>query len=466
MILYQIVWLTFWGCSFNSDTEANELYVSASLSMNLAMNEAEDYTKSFESYDRALVDIEQILSDYKSSKVATSLSSGLIKVSGYSLNEFRSVQIPLETLANAEHSPSVAALVIKQIDGLTPPPFLINSSTDEIDLSMSRRMVEMMHSDFYEPQEAGKAKKRKEVSIKIDSSFTGDIINAVESDISIESGNYQRALRFIQLIEDDKYRVQELVNLGRAYVDAGLLSDASQMLSQAYESAQLIEDDKYRVQELVNLGRAYVDAGLLSDASQMLSQAYESAQLIEDDRNRAKSLVSIADVHIKAGNQNESIMVTRNALETTRSITKTGPRSSTFVEIVRAFAEAGDFALALQVSELIQNETHLNIAFAEIAAVYTNAHLFIEGNKTIDNITTGMIKDAALAGIAGNYAEAGKLKEALTAVLGIEDNYIKAIAMSAIGSEVNKASLVLSKEDLTIAQEVIHKVFPIETFWE
>jgi len=425
MILYQIVWLTFWGCSFNSDTEANELYVSASLSMNLAMNEAEDYTKSFESYDRALVDIEQILSDYKSSKVATSLSSGLIKVSGYSLNEFRSVQIPLETLANAEHSPSVAALVIKQIDGLTPPPFLINSSTDEIDLSMSRRMVEM-HSDFYEPQEAGKAKKRKEVSIKIDSSFTGDIINAVESDISIESGNYQRALRFIQLIEDDKYRVQELVNLGRAYVDAGLLSDASQMLS----------------------------------------QAYESAQLIEDDRNRAKSLVSIADVHIKAGNQNESIMVTRNALETTRSITKTGPRSSTFVEIVRAFAEAGDFALALQVSELIQNETHLNIAFAEIAAVYTNAHLFIEGNKTIDNITTGMIKDAALAGIAGNYAEAGKLKEALTAVLGIEDNYIKAIAMSAIGSEVNKASLVLSKEDLTIAQEVIHKVFPIETFWE
>jgi len=426
MILYQIVWLTFWGCSFNSDTEANELYVSASLSMNLAMNEAEDYTKSFESYDRALVDIEQILSDYKSSKVATSLSSGLIKVSGYSLNEFRSVQIPLETLANAEHSPSVAALVIKQIDGLTPPPFLINSSTDEIDLSMSRRMVEMMHSDFYEPQEAGKAKKRKEVSIKIDSSFTGDIINAVESDISIESGNYQRALRFIQLIEDDKYRVQELVNLGRAYVDAGLLSDASQMLS----------------------------------------QAYESAQLIEDDRNRAKSLVSIADVHIKAGNQNESIMVTRNALETTRSITKTGPRSSTFVEIVRAFAEAGDFALALQVSELIQNETHLNIAFAEIAAVYTNAHLFIEGNKTIDNITTGMIKDAALAGIAGNYAEAGKLKEALTAVLGIEDNYIKAIAMSAIGSEVNKASLVLSKEDLTIAQEVIHKVFPIETFWE
>jgi len=77
-----------------------------------------------------------------------------------------------------------------------------------------------------------------------------------------------------------------------------------------------------------------------------------------------------------------------------------------------------------------------------------------------------MIKDAALAGIAGNYAEAGKLKEALTAVLGIEDNYIKAIAMSAIGSEVNKASLVLSKEDLTIAQEVIHKVFPIETFWE
>jgi len=440
-LLFQIIWLTFWGCSFNSDAEANDLYVSASLSMKAAISETGSYTKSFELYSRALVDIEQILSEYKSSKVATSLSSGLITVSGYSLNDFQGLSIPLKTLASAKPDPlSSAVLVANAIGG---EDSLFQSS---IHVIFGKNKYSIPHLHY--------ARELKSANVK-GINFQLRILFWATGEYEISSSKDTIATK----IQIDSIARNIQIDLIVAEV-AGNGLDSS--LAKAFLNAPRIKDPWKRYWTYCDIA----NSSELNQSLLALSKALESAQLISNAGMRARAIVNIANMYYEHGKAKISLQLLTLASKTAQLIQSAHNRAHVLVDISEELAKTGNFSNAYSVANTIEGAIYEDIALTKIAGVYTKNKQYTLSLDAADRINDITYKNVALAEIAESYIKDKEFTHALEITESLDDLFLKAAMLFIIADRYEDLGLHPSIEDTEILYSIIHTVSPLRVFWE
>ena len=441
LLLFQIVLLTFWGCSFNSDAEANELYVRASLSMNAAKSEIEDYTKSFELYNNALTVISLVLSEYKSSRVATSLSSGLITISGYSLSEFQGLHNPLKTLASREPDPlSSAILVANALDG---EDSLFQSS---IHVIFGENKYSIPHLHYARELKSANVKG---ISFQLRILFwaTGEYENILGTDTI--------ATRILT----DSIATDILVDLIVAEIAGGGLDSS---LAKAFLNAPHIKDPWKRYWAYRDIANSCNE---LDQSLEALSKALESAQLIRHAGRRARAIVDIANMFYEHGKTNTSLQLLTLASETAQLIQDPVGRAHLVVDISEELANTGNFPNAYSVASTIEGTIYEDIALTKIAGVYTTNRQYTLALDAADRITDITYKNVALAEIAENYVREKKITHALEITASLDDLFLKAAMLFIIADAYEDFGLHPSIEATEILYGIIHTVSPLRVFW-
>ena len=441
LLFIQVIGLTFWGCSFNSDAEANELYVRASLSMNAAKSEIEDYTKSFELYNNALTDISLVLSEYKSSRVATSLSSGLITISGYSLNEFQCLHNPLKTLASPEPDPlSSAILVANALDG---EDSLFQSSIHVI-FGENKYSIPYLHY----------ARELRPANVK-GISFQLRILFWATGEYGTSSSKDTIATT----IETDSIARNIQIDLIVAEI-AGAGLDSS--LAKAFLNAPHIKDPWKRYWAYCDIANSCSE---FNQSFQALSKALESAQPISHAGRKARAIVNIANMYYEYGKTNTSLQLLTLASKTAQVIQDPVNRAHLLVDISEELAKTGNFPNAYSVASTIEGTIYEDIALTKIAGIYTTNRQYTHALDAADRINDITYKNVALSEIAENYVREKEFTHALEITASLNDLFLKAAMLFIIADAYEGFGLHPSIEDTEILYGIIHTVFPLRVFW-
>jgi hypothetical protein len=164
-------------------------------------------------------------------------------------------------------------------------------------------------------------------------------------------------------IEDGWPKTRALVGIAGKHTEAGLTEKATQVLSQALQTAKKIEDGSMKSDELAAIAEQYAGAGQTEKAAQVLLKALEAAMTIEGLRRplRSPTLVEIAIQFAKA----EQFI---HALETAKNIDDESAKSRTIARIAIEFAEAGQFVQALATTMILKDEGDKSRTLAQIAS--------------------------------------------------------------------------------------------------
>jgi tetratricopeptide (TPR) repeat protein len=236
--------LFFYGCAGDPNEKANKLYTEASQSLQISKTEKGSYSDMFNLYKNAKSQIEQILSKYPSSNIAVELSSGNVKISGLTLNQFRKREGSLKALAEAEQLPfSCALLVAKTIEDA-----FFKASALAVIADRSAK--------------AGQFNQALEIAKTIeDASFKASAL-AVIADWSAEAGQFNQALEIAKTIERASYKARALADIAGKYAEAGQKDQVDLLLSQALQIAKTIEDASFKAIALADIAGKYAEAAV------------------------------------------------------------------------------------------------------------------------------------------------------------------------------------------------------------
>ncbi len=243
---------------------------------------------------------------------------------------------------------------------------------------------------------------------------------------------------------------------------------AAGQLETALSTAQTINDAGGKAKALSAIALLYTKAGQQTQASQVLSQAIESAKAMPDAYFQARLLKEMIDNYVKVGRYEDAFKIAQAIQGDTVDIELSKP----FVlqDIITKAVEAGQNEQALQITQLLDKGDigSRNVALQRIALSYAKAQQFdkaIQTAQMVENYgSTYFYQPRTLAAIANEFLKTGQTNRAtelytqaiqVANSLEIKSNKAEALAAVAVeytlSGQQDKASALLSQA-LQVAQ--------------
>ncbi|NEQ24373.1 MAG: hypothetical protein F6K28_35705, partial [Microcoleus sp. SIO2G3] len=281
------------------------------------------------------------------------------------------------------------------------------------------------------------------------------------------------ALSYVKAGEQDKasdvfsQSVESARSLGETLLaDTITQYAAAGQLETALSAAQTINDAESKAKALSAIALLYAKAGQQTQASQILSQAIESAKAIQGNEPQGRVLKEMIDNYLKVGRYEDAFQVAQAIQADTVDLSKT----AVLINIITKTVEAGQNEQALQITQLLDKGDieQRNFALQRIALGYAKAGQFDKAIQTAEMVnnagSTYFYQARTLAAIANEYLKTGQTNranelytQAIQVANSLEIPSNKAEALAAIALEYtlsgqqDKASLLLSQA-LQVAQ--------------
>ena len=182
-----------------------------------------------------------------------------------------------------------------------------------------------------------------------------------------------------------KYDVPSTVALNKArmaeiYAKTGKTKKAESILGEALVLARKNEDFDMRfvrelaVRTLVSLSSAYTTVGAPDQGWQAGNDARALIHGFSDPHDRVRALIGLAEVSMEVRDEDAAKKALRKAVQQASKVKNPdwgAETGSATVGIVRNYAKLGDFETALKVVMAIDDSGYRAISLAEIAATYT-----------------------------------------------------------------------------------------------
>lgn len=236
-------------------------------------------------------------------------------------------------------------------------------------------------------------------------------------------------------------KTRALAQIGNYYATLGQVSQARSVLSQAVRSASSVQGAQFKTSVLTPIAQGYVAARQPDTAEKILSQSLQEAQRIKKSPlpfRKAEALQQIAVTYAKAGNYDRAIPIAQSIANTDYSVYY---KAQALAGIASEYVQDGQLEPALQIAQTINAADTKAKAMAAIAAGYAKkkqpekaSQVFSQAlavAQAADN--PNISKPGLLADVALEYAKAGQLDAPLAVVQKLEDAFIKAKSLAAIG---------------------------------
>lgn len=222
------------------------------------------------------------------------------------------------------------------------------------------------------------------------------------------------AAQSVQNVPDPAVRGALLASLAAAYANAGQFETALRAVNQ-------IELEFFRLDALAEIAAAYAKAGQREPADRIFADVLPRAKAFSDPSIRETILSGMVRRLVAAEKRSE-------AMEIARSPEIRNYRDFAFTEVTRAYANAQEFDQALKVAAELQDAFPKSRALMAIADGYRKAGQPQKAKEFLDQaltaaqqITDGTAKLIQMSELTGKYAELGQPEKARELAQSITD---------------------------------------------
>ena len=261
------------------------------------------------------------------------------------------------------------------------------------------------------------------------------------------------AVKETQIIEDISYKSELLVHIAKAYANAGKYDDALQL-------TQVIEDDFWKARALIGLAVESGKAGETIKAQNNLSHALHLAQQEKDVVISAQIMENIAKEYAEAG-------MLKNALNIVNDMEIDNLKDKVMLTIAGYYIHAGQYGAAFKLLKKIQTDENfmsMNVLMADLVKKYTGGGQLEKGLNAAVSVKDTAMKTKALIEVAAAYGKSGDkdkcaevLTLALTGIIGIADNVIRAETLIKSNRVFLESWLEVDKNVRKILHTIVHK---------
>ncbi len=169
-----------------------------------------------------------------------------------------------------------------------------------------------------------------------------------------ESGQLAQSLQIAQTINMADIKAKTLAEIGSKYAQARQQDKASDVFSQAVQTAQTVETayDR-RSTTLAEVAIQYVEVG-------QLDLALQAVQTIDNASIKAKALAAIAFAYGKAGQQAQASLVLSQTLELIKAIQNAHQRAEVLQEVIGNYIKASQYDQAFQIAQTMDENNFFN----------------------------------------------------------------------------------------------------------
>lgn len=265
-------------------------------------------------------------------------------------------------------------------------------------------------------------------------------------------------------LTSELWRAQAMTEVARAYADAGSISEAERVLTDAEREAAEIGHSFRRAGSLARVAAGMASLGKASDAERVVDKidddasnekvkaftevatalvgygnanaAERMAGRITDPALKAKALSEVARTRAEAGNTGEAVRVLGDAERAAQEITEDQPKAQAFVEVASILAVVEQtidaervIAIAEGVAADSKNDDSIARARLVIADALASAGHVANAEKIAAAITNNIWRAAAFSGLADALGRAGNASDAQRVAARIPDDDWKAQAL-------------------------------------
>jgi len=189
------------------------------------------------------------------------------------------------------------------------------------------------------------------------------------AEAAVQAGQPTLALPAIALAEQDAQMLEEayqLIRVAANYIAAGQPSSVVRVLPRSEQMVRKISEADERLTKLGWVAGRYAAAGELNKARAILTPVLKTFNSLEYS-NRRNTLLARFTAHYASFGERQTLP---GALELVRAIADSGQRDWALTRLSEAYRRAGHYDLALQTANAIQNADRKTDALVETAAGY------------------------------------------------------------------------------------------------
>ena len=220
--------------------------------------------------------------------------------------------------------------------------------------------------------------------------------------------------------------------IAKAQAPAGATGGATNMLTEALDSARRIEDTHRRASVLCAIAGVQAPAGTAGSATSILAEALASARRIEDATIRARTLCTIAEAQEAVGTAGGVANVLTEALFSARRIEDVDRRVWIHGTIAEAQAATGDIEGASATARRIEDAVRRASVLRDIAGAQAVAGDIEGASATARSIESETFRSWAHWDIAEAQVAAGDIEGAVDRARRIEVTHLRDQALVAI----------------------------------
>ena len=271
----------------------------------------------------------------------------------------------------------------------------------------------------------------------------GDRALATMVSTYVEAGAYDSAMRLINVIEDEGFRTNRLINLALNYAQDGNGQKVKEILGLILPSAEGITDTYNQGRSFAQLALMYAEAGEKQEALELLERLRNLAATMKNAPPKVGVLIAGASSYAKADDGESAGELLSEARDIAQTLSDHFIKAIALVKIAATYIEAEQEEQAFLTVKAIEEASASgwvvpylsarNEALAQMAIRYAAARRFdraLELARSIDplsdsqrvdlrtqqpivNFEENLDRDNALEGIALEYAKAGRVEDAL-----------------------------------------------------
>ena len=196
------------------------------------------------------------------------------------------------------------------------------------------------------------------------------------------------------------------------YEETGQKERAQTLLSPALQLTQSLSvgSSLVKTNALSSLAGFYTKIGQKSQAAELISQALESEKAIQGAESKAKALTAIAKAYLAVNEFDKATQILSEALEFSQSVEYTDNNQKAWVlePIALSYAQAGNYTKAIEVAEKITDaEYYQATALADIANQYAQQGKLRQATQLATTIKMVQVQAKALTDIATTSVKNG-----------------------------------------------------------
>ncbi len=252
-------------------------------------------------------------------------------------------------------------------------------------------------------------------------------------------GRWQEAERLARSIADEWEQADLLVILAREAAHQQRWQEAARVSASIALAPQ-------RVEALLALGAALVQAGLQEEAARIWRESERLIRACETEVQRAELLTALGTALAAAGERSRARQLWRESEQLMLAIPGEGGQAEALVRLSAALSEAQEWEEVERVMRLIPHEWRQEQVQAALGRALAQAGRWQEAERVVRAIAGPRQRAEALAALGQLLAEAGRREQALRlweearqALQAVADEHEQAAAALALGRALARA---------------------------